>query len=297
MVPLARLELALPKKTDFESVASTNSATGACDHRSGLFGQAVRAGENRRRKLPIRPVSVNNPLRLATLGSAARFAGGQDGRYPAGTEDMMTDTTSPRGLIGTLELIAEQAPDEGLSLGEFVDALGEQAFGVILFAMALPVCIPFLYGVPQVMALPMMAISAQMAMGRPEPWLPTGFKARQIDKAGLMRMARGGRKWFGWLEALARPRLTGLSGPTAERIVGAVFVLFCASILVPLPMTNSTPGIALVIASLGLLTRDGLLVVAGLVLGVLWITLLITLFSLFGAAAVDVVKDFIRSLV
>ena len=29
MVPLARLELALPKKTDFESVASTNSATGA----------------------------------------------------------------------------------------------------------------------------------------------------------------------------------------------------------------------------------------------------------------------------
>ena len=29
MVPLARLERALPKKTDFESVASTNSATGA----------------------------------------------------------------------------------------------------------------------------------------------------------------------------------------------------------------------------------------------------------------------------
>ena len=31
MVPLARLERALPKKTDFESVASTNSATGARD--------------------------------------------------------------------------------------------------------------------------------------------------------------------------------------------------------------------------------------------------------------------------
>ncbi len=29
LVPLARLERALPKKTDFESVASTNSATGA----------------------------------------------------------------------------------------------------------------------------------------------------------------------------------------------------------------------------------------------------------------------------
>ncbi|RKQ94255.1 exopolysaccharide biosynthesis protein [Maricaulis maris] len=208
----------------------------------------------------------------------------------------MTDTTSPRGLIGTLELIADTAPDDGLSLGEFVDALGEQAFGVILFAMALPVCIPFLYGVPQVMALPMMALSAQMAMGRPEPWLPASFKARRIEKSGLVRMARGGRKWFGWLEALARPRLTGLSGPTAERLVGAIFVLFCASILVPLPLTNSTPGVALVIGSLGLLTRDGLLVLAGLVLGIAWIALLITLFSFFGGAAADVLKDFIRSL-
>ena len=209
----------------------------------------------------------------------------------------MSETHAERGLIGTLEEIADTAPDEGLSLGEFVDALCEQAFGVILFAMALPVCIPFLYGVPQVMALPMMAISTQMMLGRPEPWLPGSFKARRIEKAGLARMARGGRKWFGWLEALARPRLVALAGPTAERLVGGIFVLFCASVLVPLPLTNSTPGIALVIASLGLLTRDGLLVLAGLVLGLAWILLLITLFSFFGGAAADVLKDFIRSLI
>jgi hypothetical protein len=53
----------------------------------------------------------------------------------------------------------------------------------------------------------------------------------------------------------------------------------------------------LVIASLGLLTRDGLLVLAGLVLGLAWILLLITLFSFFGGAAADVLKDFIRSLI
>ena len=117
-----------------------------------------------------------------------------------------------------------------------------------------------------------------------------------ISRDNLERMARGGRKWFGWLEALARPRLTWLSGPTAERIVGAVFVLFCASILVPLPATNTTPGIALAIAALGLLTRDGLLVLAGLILGTAWITLLVTLFLVFGDAAIDILKDFIRSL-
>jgi hypothetical protein len=66
--------------------------------------------------------------------------------------------------------------------------------------------------------------------------------------------------------------------------------------LIPLPATNSTPGIALAIAALGLLTRDGLLVLGGLLLGIAWITLLITLFVIFGDTAIDVLKAFIRGL-
>ena len=70
-------------------------------------------------------------------------------------------------------------------------------------------------------------------------------------------------------------------------------MIFCASILVPLPATNTTPGIALAIAALGLLTRDGLLIIAGLILGLVWITLLLV----FGYAMIDIAKDFLRSLV
>ena len=204
----------------------------------------------------------------------------------------MSQTAAATGLISVLEDIARDAPDEGVSLGTFVDALGERAFGVILFAFALPVSIPFLYGVPQLMSLPMMALSVQMVMGKDEPWLPARFKARQISKTSLERMAMGGRKWFGWLEALARPRLLFLSGRIAERVIGVTFMLFCASIMVPLPATNTMPGIAIAIAALGLLTRDGLLILGGLVLGLVWITLLL----LFGSAVVEIIKEFIRSM-
>ena len=200
------------------------------------------------------------------------------------------------GLISALETLAAHAPAEGLSLGAFSAGLGERAFGVILFALAIPVCMPFLYGVPQVVALPMMALAVQMAMGRTQPWMPEKFRARMIEKKGLDRMASGARKWFGWLEALARPRLRALSGAKAERLVGAVFVLFCASILVPLPATNTTPGIAVAIASLGLITRDGLLVLAGLVLGMVWISLLIGGFLILGPAFLSIVKDFVMGL-
>ncbi|MFS2317114.1 exopolysaccharide biosynthesis protein [Maricaulis sp. D1M11] len=204
---------------------------------------------------------------------------------------MSHDEMPQGGLISALESLAETAPEDGLSLGEFVDALGERAFGIILFAFALPVSIPFLYGVPQVVAFPMMFLALQMLAGRDEPWLPSRFRERNLSLESLQRMARGGRKWFGWLETLARPRLLVLSAAGAERVIGLVFTVFCASIMIPLPATNTTPGIAIAIASLGLVTRDGLLILLGLVLGTAWIALLIFV----GDAALSMMKDVVTS--
>ncbi|MGJ3231462.1 MAG: exopolysaccharide biosynthesis protein [Oceanicaulis sp.] len=235
---------------------------------------------------------MTDPARKPEFDAEAGPEGDSDGR--SGAARAAPDAGG--GLIEALEEIAATAPDEGLTLGAFTHALGERVFGVLLFALAIPVCMPFLYGVPQVVALPMMALALQMAAGREEPWLPGKFAGRVMSKADLSKMARGARKWFGWVEALARPRLRALSGPTAERLVGAVFVLFCASILVPLPATNTTPGVAVALASIGLITRDGVLVLLGLVLGVAWIALLIIGFSLFGLAFIDLVKDFVTGL-
>ena len=192
---------------------------------------------------------------------------------------MSAATAENRTLLQTIEQLADAAAEEGFSLREIFDHLDESAFGAVLFLLALPCCIPFLYGVPQVVAVPMIALAVQMAIGREEPWLPAGLAARKIDKKGLTQMARGGRKWLGWIEALVRPRLSAITGKRSERIIGAFLVFFCASILVPLPMTNTVPGFAVAVTAFGLMQKDGLAVIAGIILGTTWISALI-----FGAA-------------
>ena len=192
---------------------------------------------------------------------------------------MSAATAENRTLLQTIEQLADAAPEEGFSLREIFDHLDESAFGAVLFLLALPCCIPFLYGVPQVVAVPMIALAVQMAIGREEPWLPAGLAARKIDKKRLTQMARGGRKSLGWIEALVRPRLSAITGKRSERIIGAFLVFFCASILVPLPMTNTVPGFAVAVAAFGLMQKDGLAVIAGIILGTTWISALI-----FGAA-------------
>lgn len=189
-----------------------------------------------------------------------------------------------RSLIETLESISAEAPEDGFSLGDIRARLNESAFGALLIVLAIPVCIPFLYGIPQLVSLPMMALAAQMAAGRKEPWLPSKFAERKIDKKGLERISSTARKWFGWLEALTRPRLTFLAAPVMQRVIGAILCVFCASILVPLPLTNTVPGIAVTIVAFGLLGRDGLVIVPGLLLGAAWVGLLVAA-PLLGIAA------------
>lgn len=189
----------------------------------------------------------------------------------------------PEGsILAALDRISADVPEEGLSLADLFDALDERAFGALLFALALPCCIPFLYGIPQIVSLPMAAIAFQMVMGRHEPWLPSRFAGRMVDKKGLDRIARSGRKFFGWAEAIARPRLKFLSSSIAERFVGVILVFFCCSILVPLPATNTVPGFAVALVAFGLMSRDGIMMIIGTIIGTLWIAMLITVVSLAG---------------
>ncbi len=195
-------------------------------------------------------------------------------------------------LIETLEVLSATAPEGGLSLGAIREGLNQSVFGALLIILALPVSIPFLYGVPQIVSVPMMALAGQMMMGRKEPWLPEKLASRTISKSALTQVSSGARKWFGWVEALARPRMRFLASKPAERLVGALLVIFCASIMIPLPLTNTVPGIAIVIVGFGLLAKDGLLIIPGLILGVGWVAGLI----FFGQALTRVLRDFMSGL-
>ncbi len=171
--------------------------------------------------------------------------------------------------------LADDAEGDTVTLDWILAQLHERAFGLFLLVLALPCCIPFLYGIPQIVALPLMFVSAQILFGRTSPWLPARLGAREVTKSGLQSLAERARPWLERIEALSRPRLGALTHPPIDRVVGIALVLFSASILVPLPGTNTVPGFAVVIISMGLLQRDGILVLVGSMIGTVWIATLI----------------------
>lgn len=209
-----------------------------------------------------------------------------------------TDSAAPRVTVLLADLLDRFAEDkargggtEKITLATLIDALDERAFGLGILILALPCAIPFLYGIPQIVALPMLALAAQLAAGREHPWLPRSLGDREVPVAGLQNVLRKTRKALGFIENLAAPRLTFLSDGLGARVVGALMLIPAASILVPAPMTNTTPGIGVGIAAVGLLERDGLLIILGLGIGLTWVFLLV----FFGAEALSAVKTWILS--
>ncbi|MEL7459631.1 MAG: exopolysaccharide biosynthesis protein [Pseudomonadota bacterium] len=194
---------------------------------------------------------------------AAEAAGAAQDRGQHAAQDRGEDTSQDTGQAGSV------------TLSWILDQLHERAFGLFLLVLALPCCIPFLYGIPQIVSLPLMFVAAQILLGRKTPWLPGKLGARQVSTDALAGLARRAGPWLRRIEAISHPRLTALTRAPADRFVGAALVLFSASILVPLPGTNTVPGFAVVVVAMGLLQRDGVLVILGALLGTAWIATLI----------------------
>jgi hypothetical protein len=204
----------------------------------------------------------------------------------------MTDDAEPKQTSQLLDEAIAAFDGDTVPLGALLDVLAERAFGMVLLVLALPCAIPFLYGVPQVMSLPMVFVAVQLASGRHTLWLPGALRNRTLKKDGLTDMMDKARPWLRRFERISNPRLGFLTKTPMEQVVGLLFVLFSLTIMIPLPATNTVPGIAIAIASLGFIERDGVLVVLGSLLGIAWTFFLVSI----AGGAVALISDAVNAI-
>ena len=206
--------------------------------------------------------------------------------------DLYDDDPNQR-FIAILGRLAAVAGPEGLTIREIRDRLDERGFGLMILILSIPCLVPFLYGVPQALGIPILLLAGQVLLGREEPWLPEPILRRRIPKAWLERMAGFASTRLRWLERVARPRLRMLACGPGERIAGMFMIL--ATLTIILPLTNTVPSTALALLAVGLLARDGVFVAAGSLIAAVWVGALLAVAGgfYFGASwAMQLVERF-----
>jgi hypothetical protein len=188
-----------------------------------------------------------------------------------------------------LTAIATSEGDERILFGDLIAAMRNRAFGLLFLIFGIPNCLPMPPGIPVICGIILALIAAQMVVGRDELWLPQRLAVRSFARTDLQRIVNRARPWIERLERYAKPRYAFLAGPMARRIIGAVVVFLGFVLILPIPfLGNMPPGIAICVFGLGLVERDGLIIVLGYVATVLGLLVTVAMTWLIWQGAVAI---------
>lgn len=188
---------------------------------------------------------------------------------------------SDNNLTAVMEKIEPDQQSGKASVGDIMEALESRGFGPLLFAPALIAVLPTggIPGVPTVCGVVISLLSVQMIFGREQPWLPGFIDNIEFDKEKLQKGVDIAKKVTSKIDKLSKPRIEKLSSDTSKKIIAGVCIL-AALAMIPLealPFAVMIPAASIILFSIGLITKDGYITIAALLLN------LFTLYFLFSS--------------
>lgn len=187
-------------------------------------------------------------------------------------------------LSVVLRILSSDLSRERISVGDLLSALGDRALGALMFVFAIPNVLPTPPGTSAVLGAPLIFLAAQVTFGR-RPWLPAIISQRSISREDFHVLIRRIAPWLERAEKLLKPRASVLTMPPMEYLVGLICLLLALVLVLPIPLGNMLPALAISLMALGLLERDGVWISAGLIMAVVSMVVVSgVVFALFKAA-------------
>ncbi len=165
-------------------------------------------------------------------------------------------------------------PGERLTVREIMAILQDRAFALLIVLLGIPNCLPMPPPIPLVCGLLLALVAIQIVFGRDAPWLPRQLLNRSVARTDVERAVGRAMPAFRRLERFSRPRMAFLDTPIAMRLMGLVLLVLALGLLFAPPFVGQIPlGLAVCLVGLGLVERDGLVVLGGVAIGSIGLTL------------------------
>ncbi len=170
-------------------------------------------------------------------------------------------------LSETLHATGVAIEGERVTLRRLLGIVGEQ--GLLVFCailgmpFMLPVTIPFM---STALGTPMLLIGIAVVLNR-VPWLPDRLLDHALPAQTVRHVLERASHTADRFEHLVKPRLLALTSTTAmNSLHGVAIVIGVLVLMAPLPLVpfaNTLPAIGVILLSLGMAERDGVVIVLG----------------------------------
>ena len=189
-----------------------------------------------------------------------------------------------------IEQAVNKSSSDRMAVSDLIASMDNAGFGLALMIFSFGITIPLPPPFPSIISIPLVLFSLQMMIGYKSPKLPKKFSAITVKRSVVATLIRKASPYIGKIERILRPRIIFMTTPLAERIIGFFIFAFSSFILLPMPLSNFIPGIGILIISFGILGKDGLVIIGGILTGLIGIAISISTVIL-GVEAIGYLKN------
>jgi hypothetical protein len=173
-------------------------------------------------------------------------------------------------LSDVLDRLEQSATGRKVTVEEVVEGLGHRSFAALMLVFSLISTSPAsaIPGITAIVAAINFILVVQLILGRDSVWLPRLVTRRKMDRETLCKGIRWLRKPVRFVERFLKPRLTVLLHrpllwvPLLLILGLTLFMPFMEAV----PTSGSLASAIIALFAAGLLTRDGVVVVAAMAL-------------------------------
>jgi hypothetical protein len=209
-------------------------------------------------------------------------------RTKSGSDAKKTQAPTVRTSQILREILTKNPTVKSFTVKKIVESIGDTAFGTSLMFFSIPGMLP-IPGISTLMVIPTGTIAGQMIAGKKQIRLPKFILKRTVPRRSLSVAIHTILPILEKAEKVAKPRWQWASHPAAQRILGLFIFVLALAIAFPIPGFNMPQAISIFIIALGLVEKDGLTILIGVIAGLASLLLLggvvMGIFSFFGFRA------------
>ncbi len=197
---------------------------------------------------------------------------------------------APSSATRLLENVVNSNGSDKLLIKDLIDAMNKVGFGLVMMIFAFGLVIPLPPPFPSIISTPLVLFAIQMILGFQAPHLPKRFCNISVKRSTVAMLVKKSMPYIAKIEKFLRPRLLFMNSLIAQRIIGIFIFIFTSFVLLPIPLSNFIPGLGVLIISFGLLSKDGLVIILGIVVGLTGVIISLSA-VFFGIEALKYVKN------
>lgn len=151
---------------------------------------------------------------------------------------------------------------ERLPVAEMVHTFAGRGFGAIMLVISLINLLPLPPGGTTITGMPLLLLSLELALGG-GLWLPRRVMRASVSREAFRKGAERVMPAVRLAERLSDQRLEWLVSGPGQRLIGICCVALSLVLILPIPLGNLVPALAMTLFSLAIMERDGLIALLG----------------------------------